>query len=139
MEKSKETSTGSDEGEFGDNSTKGDNHVEPIPKSSSDSVAFLEESLEGMEQPIGSNTLTVSNESLKSSEHILIHVEAPNDLHTGRSDRSGTENEDCSNCSQMKNEIRKLTKLRHFKPSWMITGKTGREQREGLAKAFITL
>ena len=62
-----------------------------------------------MEQQIDSSMLTVSSESLESSEHILIHVEAPNDLHMGRSDRSGTENEDCSNCSQTKNQIRKLT------------------------------
>ena len=106
MEKSKEALSGSDEGELGDNSAKGDNHVEAIPESSSHSAAFPEESLEGMEQQIGSNTLTVSSESVETSEHILIHVEAPNDLHTGGSDRSDAEN---SNCSQMKNQIRKLT------------------------------
>ena len=103
MEKSKEALSGSDECELGDNSAKGDNQVEPIPESSSRSAAFPEESLEGMEQQIGSNTLTVNSESVETSEHILIHVEAPNDLHTGGSDRSGPEN------SQMKNQIRKLT------------------------------
>ena len=105
MEKRKEALSASDEGELGDNSAKGDNHVEPIPESSSHSAAFPEESLEGMEQQIDSNTLT-NRESVETAEHILIHVEAPNDLHTGGSDRSGPEN---SNCSQMKNQIRKLT------------------------------
>ena len=51
-------------------------------------------SLEGMEQQIGSNTLTVNRESVETSEYILIHVEAPNDLHTGGSDRSGPEKPD---------------------------------------------
>ena len=105
MEKRKEALSASDEGELGDNSAKRDNHVEPIPESSSHSAAFPEESLEGMEQQIDSNTLT-NRESVETAEHILIHVEAPNDLHTGGSDRSGPEN---SNCSQMKNQIRKLT------------------------------
>ena len=92
MEKSKEALSGSDEG---------DNHVEPIPKSSSHSSAYPEESLEGMEERIGSITLTVSSESVETSEHIVINVEAPNDFHLGGSDRSGPEN---SNCSQMKDQ-----------------------------------
>ena len=50
MEKSKKALSGSDESELGDNSAKGDNHVEPIPESSSHSAAFPEESLEGMGQ-----------------------------------------------------------------------------------------
>ena len=62
MEKRKEALSASDEGELGDNSAKGDNHVEPIPESSSNSAVFPEECLEGMEQQIGSNTLTVNRE-----------------------------------------------------------------------------
>ena len=50
MEKSKEALSGI-------RSDKGDNHVEPIPESSSHSAAFPEESLQGMEQQIGSITL----------------------------------------------------------------------------------
>ena len=59
MEKSKEALSGirSDKGELGENTAKGDNHVEPIPESSSHSAAFPEESLQGMEQQIGSITL----------------------------------------------------------------------------------
>ena len=104
MEKRKEALSASHEGGLGDNSANGDNHVEPIPESSFILLPFL--FLEGMEQQIGSNTLTVNRESVETSEHILIHVEAPNDLHTRGSDRSGPEN---SNCSQMKNQIRKIT------------------------------
>ena len=77
MEKSKEALSGSDKGELGENSANGDNHVEPIPESSSHSAAFPEESLEGMEQEIGSITLLLLPVNQLKPQSIFLSIERP--------------------------------------------------------------